>query len=107
MRENLHVKSYTASASPFTVNLRQIGNADESMLVYEQANFDVEVVGNTAAVTATATGPFSSSAPFAITDGSFPIGGGKKTMKDNSLGSFTFTSTATPFTVNITRKILD
>lgn len=107
MRENLHAKSYTASASPFTVDLRLMGTPSESMLVFEQANFDIEVVGNAAAVTVTATGPFSSSLPFALTDGEFPIAGAKKSIKDFSLGSLTFTSAATPFTVNITRKILD
>jgi len=107
MRVISHFKSYVAASSPLVVDLRAMGGPSENGLVYEQANFDVEVVGNTAAVTATATGPFPTSVPLAIADGNFPIGGAKKTMKDNSIGSFTFTSSAVPFTVNITRKILD
>jgi hypothetical protein len=107
MRENLHAKSYAAASSPLVVDLRQIGNVGEAMLVFEQANFDIEVVSNTAAVTVTGTGPFSSSTAVALTDGAYPIGGAKKTMKDTSLGALTFTSSAVPFTVNIIRKILD
>ena len=107
MRGNLHAKSYTASSSPFTVDLRLMGAPSEAMLVFEQANFDIEVVGNAAVVTVTAAGPFTSSATGAVNDGDFPIAGAKKSVKDFSLGTLTFTSAATPFTVNITRKILD
>lgn len=59
-----HTKSYIASASPYVVDLRTIGdnaalpsqagaNAD---LTLSLANFDIEVVGNAAAVTVKGTG---------------------------------------------------
>lgn len=108
-----HTKSYIASASPYVVDLRTIGdnaalpsqagaNAD---LTLSLANFDIEVVGNAAAVTVKGTGSFTNSAPFDVTDGSFAIAGGKRKIEGFALATLTFTSAATPFNINIVRKI--
>lgn len=108
-----HTQSYTASASPYVVDLRTIGdkaslpsqagvNAD---LTLSLARFDIEVVDNAAAVTVKGTGPFTDSDPFDVTDGTFAIAGGKRKIENFALATLTFTSAATPFNINIVRKI--
>lgn len=110
----LHPKSYTATASPFVVDLRTISDiaglgldGANAGLVFELADFDIEVTGNDSAVTMTAKGPFANSEDKAVTDGVFVITtGGKKTITDSALGSLTFTYPGTAgFVVNIVRRI--
>ena len=110
----LHQKSYTSTASPFVVDLRTIGDVGvlgqegaNAGLVYELADFDIEVTGNDSEVVLTGTGPFSNSAAKAVTDGTFAITiGGKKTISKSALGSLTFTfSGSAGFIVNIVRKV--
>jgi hypothetical protein len=105
MNNRTHSKQYTASASPYEVDLRLMGAAVESMLVFDIADFDVEVVGNAATVTMTGTGPFGNSAAVALTDGTFAIAGGKRKIESFALGKITFTSASVPFNVNICRRV--
>lgn len=105
--QKLHNKSYAASASPFTVDLREIGNTSDADLVFELADFDIEVFGNTAEVTMSAKGGFLSSPEFEVVDGTFAISGGKQSIENFSIGELIFTSAATPFSVNVVRKIRD
>lgn len=99
-----HAKGYTADASPFTIDLRDIGTPSESLLVFEACDIDIEVLGNSAAVTLTANGPFTNSAELDVADGSFAIDGAKKLMEGFAIGSLTFTSASVPFNVNIVRR---
>ncbi len=105
MNHKLHTKSYTASSSPYTIDLSLIGAPVESQLVFDIADFDIEVVDNAAAVTMQGKGAFANSDPFDVTDGTFAIGGGKRKIEGFSLGSLIFTSAATPFNVNVVRRI--
>ena len=109
-----HQKSYTATASPFVVDLTKISDLGilgqdgfDSALSYSIADFDIEVTGNDSAVTMTATGPFPNSEAKAVTDGVFDITtGGKKTISNAAIAKLTFTySGAAGFTVNIVRRI--
>lgn len=109
-----HQKSYTATASPFVVDLTKISDLGvpgqdgfDAPLTYSLADFDIEVTGNDSDVTVTGTGPFSNSTAKAITDGVFPATtGGKKSISDFALAKLTFTySGAAGFTVNIVRRI--
>lgn len=110
----LHQKSYTATASPFVVDLRTLGDVGvlgqegaNAGLVFEPASFDIEVTGNNSEVVMTAKGPFANSQDKAVTDGAFTITtGGKKVITDFALGSLTFTfSGAAGFIVNVIRRI--
>lgn len=99
-------KQYTASASPFTIDLRQIGEGVAGH-VFLIADFDIEVLGNAAAVTVKGKGPFANSVELDITDGNFAIGGGKRKTNEFALGALIFTSASTPFSVNVIRRIKD
>lgn len=111
---NAHQKSYTATASPFVVDLTKISDlgiagqdGTDAALTYSLADFDIEVTGNDSDVTVTGTGPFPTSTAKAITDGVFTAStGGKKSISNFALKSLTFTySGAAGFAVNIVRRI--
>jgi hypothetical protein len=106
MHHKLHAKSYTANASPYTIDLSLMGAPLEAELKFEIADFDVEVVGNAAEVTMQGKGAFSTSATLDLIDGTFAIAGGKRKIEQFSLGALIFTSASTPFTVNIVRRIM-
>lgn len=97
---------YTASASPFTVDLKDIAEGVDGH-VFMIADFDIEIVGNAAAVTVKGKGPFANSGEFDVTDGTFAIGGGKRKTSEFALGALVFTSASVPFSVNIVRRIKD
>lgn len=109
-----HQKSYTATASPFVVDLTKISDlgipgqdGSDAGLTYSLADFDIEVTGNDSEVTLTATGPFANSTAKAVTDGTFPVTvGGKKTISNFAIARLTFTFSGTAgFAVNIVRRI--
>jgi hypothetical protein len=99
-------KQYTATESPFTIDLRLIeeGVAGHVFMI---ADFDIEVLGNAAAVTVKGKGPFANSVELDITDGTFAIAGGKRKTNEFALGSLIFTSAEVPFSVNVIRRIKD
>lgn len=106
-------KSYTATASPFVVDLTKIGDlgvlgqdgfgASDS---YSIADFDIEVTGNDSEVVVTATGPFANSTAKTVVDGTFPANDGGKVIVRGAIAKLTFTfSGAAGFAVNIVRQI--
>lgn len=100
-----HAKSFVADSSPYEIDLKDLGAPDD-IQVFDIADFDVEVVGNAAAVTMQGKGAFTTSATLDLTDGTFAIAGGKRKIEQFSLGALIFTSASTPFTVNIVRRIM-
>lgn len=107
----LHAKSYTSVTAVTTINLREIGTpggfaGSDALLVFDTADFDIEVVGNDDAVTMQAKGPFGSSIPLAVSDSTFAIGGGKLKLNDFAVAEFVFTRVGTDLiNINIVRKI--
>lgn len=99
-------KQYTASASPYTIDLKEIAEGVDGH-VFMIADFDIEVLGNSAAVTVKGKGPFANSVELDITDGTFAIGGGKRKTNEFALGYLVFTSSSTPFNINVIRRIKD
>lgn len=97
--------SFTASSSPYVVDLRALSYEVLPGDVQSIADFDIEVIDNAATVTMTGTGSFANSDPVSFTDGTFSIGGQKRKIEGFSLASLTFTSAATPFNINIVRRI--
>lgn len=98
----------TTTTADTTVSLTALSPGDSSAagLVNQMADFDVEVVGNDAAVTMTGKGTFASSAHFSITDGSFAIGGGKKSIQGFALSELKFSRVGTTsYSINITRRV--
>lgn len=108
-----HRQSYAAASSPYTIDLRTIGDnmalptqaGNNAGLTQSLADFDIEVIDNAATVTMTGTGSFANSDPVSFTDGTFAIAGQKRKIEGFSLASLTFTSASTPFNINIVRRI--
>ena len=106
-----HAKSYSSTTAVTTVNMRNMGTpgspiGSDSLLVFEIADFDIEVVGNDAEVTMQAKGPFASSIPLAVSDASFAIGGGKVSLSGFAISELVFTRVGTDeININIVRKI--
>ena len=104
----LDSKSFAGTTADTTVVDLSLLGAPLSLskaLLFEPADFDIEVVGNDAAVTVEGVGPFTSSEAVAITDGSFAIDGGKISILGFALGSLEFTTAGSAYTINIIRKI--
>ena len=108
-----HRQSYAAASSPYTVDLKTIGDnaalptqaGANAGLIQSLADFDIEVIDNAGVVTMTATGPFANSDPVPVATGTFAIAGGKSAITNFAVGSLTFTSASTPFNINIIRRI--
>lgn len=104
----IHAKSYAGDAAGTTeVDLSLLGGSGDyfAQLVFHPADFDIEVVGNDAAVTVEGTGPFTSSGTFDVTGGSFAIGGGKVAVQGFALKDLVFTTVGGAYTINIIRAV--
>jgi len=100
----------TSTSAESTIDLRLNQNGDQKISgqANKIANFDIEVVANDAAVTMTGKGSFASSVFHTFTDGTFAIGGGKRSISGFALSELKFTRTGTTsYTINITRQIGD
>lgn len=101
-------QSYTVTTADYTVDLRSLSHEALPGDVQQLANFDIEVIGNDAAVTITGKGSFPTSTFLPFTDGTFAIGGGKRSVSNFSLAEIKFSRTGTTsYTINITRQIGD
>lgn len=99
--------SYASTTAETIIDLRDLqeGVAGD---VFQLCDLDVEVVGNDAEVTMTAVGPFPGSGEFAVTSGTFAIGGSKVSVSDFAIGQLVFNRTGTTaYTINIVRRIKD
>lgn len=94
-----------ASSTSVDLSTLEIGAITPAADNYVIADYDVEVVGNDAAVTLKGKGPFSTSVLLDITDGSFAIGGGKISIQGFCFSEFEFTTAGSAYTINITRQI--
>lgn len=104
-----HTWVFDASGTSFECDL-SIGQGDDaniSGLCFDIADYDIELIGNAADVTATATGPFKTSAPFDL-GVTIPADGGKMQVLSQAVRKFTFDQAGTgAYTVNIVRRISD
>lgn len=102
----IHRGTFQSTAADFTVDMRTISADADAGDVQFLADFDIEVIGNDAAVTITVKGSFSSSVFLAVDEGTFAISGGKRSISGFCLSEIKFSRTGTtPYTINITRQI--
>lgn len=95
------------AAATTTVDLNDLaaGDVQQAKWCNHPANFDVEVLGNDAAVTLKGKGPFSTSVAQDVTGGSFAIGGGKIAIQGFALKEMEFTTAGGAYTINIVRAV--
>ena len=102
----IHRGSFSSTAADYTVDLRTLSHDSLPSDVQFIGDFDIEVIGNDAAVTITGKGTFASSTFLPITDETFAIGGGKRAISGFCLSEMKFSRTGTTaYTINITRQI--
>lgn len=96
------------ATSTTTLDLKSTPSDEGGLIVghtYALANFDVEVVGNSAPVTLKSKGPFASSVAFDLSGGTFAIGGDKISVKGYGIGSLEFTTAGGAYTFNVIRHV--
>ena len=104
----LNRKIVTSVLAVETVDLKTLDASSDAGDVQRIANFDIEVIGNDAAVTLTAKGAFTGSDFLAVSGGTFAISGGHQKIEGFALSELKFTRTGTTsYTINITREIAE
>lgn len=100
--------TFSSTAADYTVDLRALSADALPGDTQYLADFDIEVIGNDAAVTITGKGPFASSTFLPFEDGTFAINGGKRSITGFCLAEIKFSRTGTTaYTINITRQIAE
>lgn len=106
MRNDRYTTTSTTADKTIDLALLAGDDVNATALTKRLASFDIEVIGNDAAVTITGKGTFASSTFLPITDGTFAIGGGKRAISGFCLSELKFSRTGTTaYTINITRQI--
>lgn len=101
----LHRKTYDGETNASTVvNLAAL---DVLGLSQHLCDFNIEVSGNSAAVTVKGKGSFPDSQMIAVTDSSFAIGGGHVALNGFALSQLEFTTTGSAYKIMVTRQSAD